>query len=555
MDTMCDFCGEIRSTVYCRADSASLCLSCDEHIHGANALSKRHLRTVLCDGCSVEPAAFSCNDHKLSFCHNCDRQSHSNSPQHRRKSISYYTGCPSAAELAELWDCELDRLGGDDQQGPSVPGIGWGNSGGENGSLETLLASGIDAGFAQNLGSWIEPSASPKVDLPLSSQRNSNVNTMLFDSEGSAGTMKTREDRQQQSKQKRAVVQQLLALQKSQHLTLTEVQNHEEVHAYVPAQVQVEVQSMESSLSRPLEDDFQIQSQHLERQQKGQQQGKQSLQQQKMQHVSLLIPESEPLKSDTNIEIAMQGDSFWRCGAASETNQLWDQNMQDLGICEDDDCCDAFHISDVDLIFENYEDIFGGPQGESALMFEDLEAACSSMDKVVSIADPSGCNNNSLLASSAPPASYVVALSSQEPGKEGAAPHPATGRTVQGVPGPNVPSNIRHPVQPAPASLAQSLSSYSGDGNAADYHDCDVSPIFLKGEPPWGSTNTDSAFLNARGNAMIRYKEKKKARMYEKKIRYASRKARADVRKRVKGRFVKAGEAFDYDPLATTGQY
>jgi len=119
MDTMCDFCGEIRSTVYCRADSASLCLSCDEHIHGANALSKQHLRTVLCDGCSVEPAAFSCNDHNLSFCHNCDRQSHSNSPQHRRKSLSYYTGCPSAAELAELWDCELDRLGGDDQQGPS----------------------------------------------------------------------------------------------------------------------------------------------------------------------------------------------------------------------------------------------------------------------------------------------------------------------------------------------------------------------------------------------------------------------------------------------------
>lgn len=54
---------------------------------------------------------------------------------------------------------------------------------------------------------------------------------------------------------------------------------------------------------------------------------------------------------------------------------------------------------------------------------------------------------------------------------------------------------------------------------------------------------------------MIRYKEKKKARMYEKKIRYASRKARADVRKRVKGRFVKAGEAYDYDPLATTGFY
>ncbi|KAL0916096.1 hypothetical protein M5K25_013578 [Dendrobium thyrsiflorum] len=37
---------------------------------------------------------------------------------------------------------------------------------------------------------------------------------------------------------------------------------------------------------------------------------------------------------------------------------------------------------------------------------------------------------------------------------------------------------------------------------------------------------------------------------FEKKIRYASRKARADSRRRVKGRFVKAGETFDYDPLS-----
>lgn len=35
---------------------------------------------------------------------------------------------------------------------------------------------------------------------------------------------------------------------------------------------------------------------------------------------------------------------------------------------------------------------------------------------------------------------------------------------------------------------------------------------------------------------------------FGKQIRYASRKIRADTRKRVKGRFVKAGEAYDYDP-------
>lgn len=37
-----------------------------------------------------------------------------------------------------------------------------------------------------------------------------------------------------------------------------------------------------------------------------------------------------------------------------------------------------------------------------------------------------------------------------------------------------------------------------------------------------------------------------------KRVRYVSRKARADVRRRVKGRFVKAGDAYDYDPLSHT---
>ena len=39
---------------------------------------------------------------------------------------------------------------------------------------------------------------------------------------------------------------------------------------------------------------------------------------------------------------------------------------------------------------------------------------------------------------------------------------------------------------------------------------------------------------------------------FGKQIRYASRKARADTRKRVKGRFVKAGEEYDYDPPTTS---
>nr|POE96667.1 zinc finger protein constans-like 15 [Quercus suber] len=49
-----------------------------------------------------------------------------------------------------------------------------------------------------------------------------------------------------------------------------------------------------------------------------------------------------------------------------------------------------------------------------------------------------------------------------------------------------------------------------------------------------------------RGQAMMRYKEKKKTRRYCKYIRYESRKARANTRKRVKGRFVKASETLDH---------
>nr|DAD45707.1 TPA_asm: hypothetical protein HUJ06_003937 [Nelumbo nucifera] len=48
-----------------------------------------------------------------------------------------------------------------------------------------------------------------------------------------------------------------------------------------------------------------------------------------------------------------------------------------------------------------------------------------------------------------------------------------------------------------------------------------------------------------RGNAMLRYKEKKRTRRYDKHIKYESRKMKADSRKRVRGRF--AREASDVD--------
>ncbi|XP_070004253.1 putative zinc finger protein CONSTANS-LIKE 11 [Nicotiana sylvestris] len=94
-------------------------------------------------------------------------------------------------------------------------------------------------------------------------------------------------------------------------------------------------------------------------------------------------------------------------------------------------------------------------------------------------------------------------------------------------------------------SRSLSVSNITKESSdATEYQDCGFSPLF----PPcdW---NSETSCLRARNEAKMRYNEKKKTRT--KQIRYASRKVRANTRRRVKGKFVKAGEAYDYDPLVT----
>ncbi|XP_073280987.1 putative zinc finger protein CONSTANS-LIKE 11 isoform X1 [Primulina huaijiensis] len=98
-----------------------------------------------------------------------------------------------------------------------------------------------------------------------------------------------------------------------------------------------------------------------------------------------------------------------------------------------------------------------------------------------------------------------------------------------------------------PSSMSLSLSNITGESSATDYQDCGLSTLFLTRESPWDS-NFEPSCPQARDKAKMRYNEKKKTRTFGKQIRYASRKARADTRRRVKGRFVKSGEAFDFDP-------
>ncbi|KAL9159134.1 hypothetical protein ABFS82_08G114800 [Erythranthe guttata] len=99
-----------------------------------------------------------------------------------------------------------------------------------------------------------------------------------------------------------------------------------------------------------------------------------------------------------------------------------------------------------------------------------------------------------------------------------------------------------------PTSMPLALSNITRESttSTSEYQDCGLSPLFLTGDSSWDS-NFEPSCPHARDKAKMRYNEKKKTRTFGKQIRYASRKARADIRKRVKGRFVKAGEACDFE--------
>ncbi|XVF32708.1 hypothetical protein REPUB_Repub17cG0106200 [Reevesia pubescens] len=101
---LCDYCNQSKALLYCRADSAKLCLSCDREVHLANQLFTRHSRSQLCDACDKSPASIFCETEQSVFCSNCDWENHkfSSSSVHNRRPIEGFSGCPSVTELVSF---------------------------------------------------------------------------------------------------------------------------------------------------------------------------------------------------------------------------------------------------------------------------------------------------------------------------------------------------------------------------------------------------------------------------------------------------------------------
>ncbi|KAL6635043.1 hypothetical protein ACP70R_027714 [Stipagrostis hirtigluma subsp. patula] len=407
MAALCDFCGKQRSMVYCRSDAASLCLSCDRNVHSANALSRRHTRTLLCDRCGSQPAAVRCLEDNASFCQNCDWNGHdaeSGAAGHKRQAINCYSGCPSSAELSRIWSFIMD--------------------------IPTVAA---------------EPNCEDGISM------------MAIDDSGVSNHCGSAEDKR--------------LLEIASTTLMSDPPTSDKLKPLIGSS------SGDGTNILPLAAD----------------------------------EPAGPVSMTPKVPCATDNDKF-----------------NDGSIYED------FCVDDADLTFENYEELFGTSHIQTEQLFDDAGIDCYFEMKEMPPVDPDEEPKYMQLE-----CSNVVSADS-----------------AMSNPGARADSSLCIPARQVRSSMSQSFSGLTGESSAGDHQDCGVSPMLLMGEPPWHPPGPEGPLTGgSRDSALTRYKEKKKRRKFDKKIRYASRKARADVRKRVKGRFIKAGEAYDYDPLSHTRSY
>ncbi|PON94572.1 Zinc finger-domain containing protein [Trema orientale] len=81
---LCDSCKSATATLFCRADAAFLCVTCDSNVHAANKLASRHARVWVCEVCEQAPAHVTCKADAAALCVTCDRDIHSANPLARR---------------------------------------------------------------------------------------------------------------------------------------------------------------------------------------------------------------------------------------------------------------------------------------------------------------------------------------------------------------------------------------------------------------------------------------------------------------------------------------
>ncbi|XWS54053.1 hypothetical protein CRYUN_Cryun10bG0055600 [Craigia yunnanensis] len=442
----CDFCNDKIAVLYCRADSAKLCLFCDQHVHSANLLSRKHLRSQICDNCSTEPVSVRCATDNLVLCQECDWDAHGScsvSAAHDRTPVEGFSGCPSALELASAWGFDLEKKPSDQS---------W------NRCHQDLMMPAVE--------SWVY---------------NTSVHEMMVPYESFGYGEMLKKQNHGSGKCKQVIYQQLVELIKRDFMGgggggENLVSNVEANGSFLARQEVIQPQPQPQTQTP---------------------------------FTSLLM-----MQTQENERIVDGGDVLWNSNPNGQTSQIWDFK---LGRLRGQEECNKSHLEEVEyggsgagFMIKNFSELLKDTSLTNAKLLGDMcHINCPpSQDDMASI------NNNN---SSNPAASQGPATSESN----------------------NLP--IARP------SSGSAFGKPKGSSSSTDVHFMEQ-PFLVKDDQarPAAPSKADLELLaQNRGNAMQRYKEKKKTRRYDKHIRYESRKARADTRKRVKGRFVKATEAPD----------
>ncbi|XP_027936970.1 putative zinc finger protein At1g68190 isoform X2 [Vigna unguiculata] len=367
MEKVCEFCTALRPLVYCKADSAYLCLSCDAKVHLANALSGRHLRNLVCNSCGDRVAYVVCLDHKMLICRDCDQKLHNNSLSHQKRAIRSFIGSPSAKDFAALWGFELNEIENCANQD----------------QFDSVSCVSAELNVAQVSG---------KPDI------QNGVPSLLAGAKLDEGSTSQQGQILHNHQERQTIVQQIIDLKWLQQI--------EEID-YSAKISRLKEKKSSPSLYHTLK--------KLDEKFNGQSQNSQDLATNVLEkYCPTVEPSTETvpstfsqldnLSSSSIIDLPLHGELFWTCKSPLRSNQLWSQNIQDLGICEELVRLDDFNIPDVDLTFQNFDELFGGDKDPIRILFDDQDVSCSSLEKDKSI-DKSDIDNLSAMEDSSASAS------------------------------------------------------------------------------------------------------------------------------------------------------
>ncbi|KAF5751885.1 putative zinc finger protein [Tripterygium wilfordii] len=427
-------------------------------VHSANALSNRHARSLLCDSCRYLPANLHCLDHRMFICCGCDQSLHDVSCQHRKEAVGSFTGCPLATDFAALWGFDLCNMENSTVQNQST------SSSCVNSRTLTLAISGQPCQKIRRISRASELAIETSVSGVESEGGSSNRES------------KTLYNCQQQQNAC-FILQQILDLER---LQLNEGNNHPPL---ICRRERMDIASSTSSTVKELEE-YPYQRLQLTKNLYIVDQQKESLLRGlKTDPFPLPFNQLDHLQSCSTAADSLHGESFWQCKSPVQSSQLWPQSMEDLEFCEEV-FRDDFNMPDVDLTFQNYEELFGGDMDPFRTKVDEKDVSFSLAEEDKSLIKSSNADTRQ------PESTFIykeISTSDQVSNALGS----------------------RRPIQPSYSTMSVSLSRLSAESSRTDFSHGGFSPNTNVGKASCNSSELEGRHLETNEDTVIKNKDKK----------------------------------------------